>query len=126
MMDENNETFKHDTEFHEFRTAVAAGTDLQHARMAKEVTQSSPTTIRKSVIIKECESDLASPNDTMFHNDAVGVLQEGKNVTNSQLETGKSRITCTRRWCTTSNSSRTGLTSRVGQTFSPIQNDSKV
>ena len=42
MMDENNEIFKHDTEFHEFRTAVAAGADLQHARMAKEVTQSSP------------------------------------------------------------------------------------
>ena len=42
MMDENNETFKHDTEFNEFRTAVAAGADLQHARMAKEVTQSSP------------------------------------------------------------------------------------
>ena len=42
MMDENNELFKHDTEFHEFRTAVAAGADLQHARMAKEVTQSSP------------------------------------------------------------------------------------
>ena len=41
MMDENNETFKHDTEFHEFRTACAAGADLQHARMAKEVTQSS-------------------------------------------------------------------------------------
>ena len=42
IMDENNEIFKHDTEFHEFRTAVAAGADLQHARMAKEVTQSSP------------------------------------------------------------------------------------
>ena len=41
MMDENNETFKHDTEFHEFRTACAAGADQQHARMAKEVTQSS-------------------------------------------------------------------------------------
>ena len=42
MMDENNGTLKHDTEFHEFRTAVGAGTDLQHARMAKEMTQSSP------------------------------------------------------------------------------------
>ena len=42
MMDENNEFFKHDTEFHEFRTAVAAGTDLQHVRMANEVTESSP------------------------------------------------------------------------------------
>ena len=42
MMDENNETFKHDTEFHEFRTIVAAAADLQHARMIKEVTQSSP------------------------------------------------------------------------------------
>ena len=39
MMDENNGTFKHDTEFHEFRTAVAAGADLLHARMVKEVTQ---------------------------------------------------------------------------------------
>ena len=28
MMDENNDIFKHDTEFHEFRTAVAAGADL--------------------------------------------------------------------------------------------------
>ena len=28
MMEENNDIFKHDTEFHEFRTAVAAGTDL--------------------------------------------------------------------------------------------------
>ena len=42
LMDENNETFKHDAEFHEFRTAVAAGADLQHERVAKEVTQSSP------------------------------------------------------------------------------------
>ena len=42
MMDENNDTFKHDTEFHEFRTAVAAEANLEHARMAKEVTQSSP------------------------------------------------------------------------------------
>ena len=25
MMDDNTETFKHDTQFHEFRTAVAAG-----------------------------------------------------------------------------------------------------
>ena len=31
MMDEFNKIFKHD-EFHEFKTAVAAGTDLQHAR----------------------------------------------------------------------------------------------
>ena len=36
MMDENNEIFKHDTEFHEFRTGVAAGADLHHA------SQSSP------------------------------------------------------------------------------------
>ena len=28
MMDENNESFGHDTEFHEFRTAVAARLDL--------------------------------------------------------------------------------------------------
>ena len=38
MKDENNETFKHDTEFHEFRTAVAAGADLQHAMMTNEMT----------------------------------------------------------------------------------------
>ena len=37
MMDENNEIFKHDTEFHEIRKVVAAGADLQHARVAKEV-----------------------------------------------------------------------------------------
>ena len=42
MMDENKETFKHDTECHEFSTAVAAEADLQQARTAKEVTQSSP------------------------------------------------------------------------------------
>ena len=42
MMDGNNEIFKHDTEVHEFRTAVAAGADLQHATMAMEVTQNSP------------------------------------------------------------------------------------
>ena len=38
MKDENNETFKHDTEFHEFRTAVAAGADLQRAMMTNEMT----------------------------------------------------------------------------------------
>ena len=48
------------------------------------------------------------------------VQQEG-NVTNSQLETDTSRSTYTRRWCTTSNSTTTDLTSRSGQTFSPIQ-----
>ena len=117
MMNENNETFKHDTEFHEFRTARAAGADLQHARMTKDT-----MTIRKSVIINEYESDKINPND---HNDAVGIQQEG-NVTNSQLETGTSRLTYTRRRCTTSNSSRTDLTSRAGQTFSPTQNDRKV
>ena len=42
MKDENSETFKHDTGFHEFRTVVAAGADLQHARMTNEVTQISP------------------------------------------------------------------------------------
>ena len=42
MKVENNETFKHNTEFHEFRTAVAAVADLQHARMTNEVTQISP------------------------------------------------------------------------------------
>ena len=42
MMDENNEIFKHHTEFHEFRTAIPAVAHLQHAKMAKEVTQSSP------------------------------------------------------------------------------------
>ena len=42
MMDENNETFNRDIEFHEFRTACAAGADLQHARITKEVIQSSP------------------------------------------------------------------------------------
>ena len=42
MKDENSETIKHDTEFHEFRTAVAAGADLQHARMTNEVTRISP------------------------------------------------------------------------------------
>ena len=85
MMDENNETFKHDTEFHEFRTAVAAGTDLQHARMAKEVTQSSPRPSGKASSSKSCESDKASPNDTMF------------TTTPLELESGTSRITCTRR-----------------------------
>ena len=66
MMDENNEILKHDTEFHKFRIAVPAGADLQHARMAKEVTQSSPWTIRKSVIITEYESDKINPNDTIL------------------------------------------------------------
>ena len=57
MTDENNEIFKNDTQFHEFRTAVATGADLQHARMAKEVTQSSPRPSGKRVIINEYESD---------------------------------------------------------------------
>ena len=47
-------------------------------------------------------------------------------MTNSQLETGTSRLTYTRRRCTTSKSSTTDLTSWAGQTFSPIQNDREV
>ena len=63
MMD-GNEIFEHDTEFHEFRTAVAARANLQHARMAKEVTQEQlTTTVSKNVIINEYESDKASPHD---------------------------------------------------------------
>ena len=47
MKDEHNETFKHDTEFHEFRTAVAAG-----AATCEDGQGGDPeltTTIRKSV-----------------------------------------------------------------------------
>ena len=106
-MDENNKIFKHATEFHEFRTAVAAEADLQHARMAKEVTQSSPRPSGKSVIFNEYESGKASPNDTIF--------------TTTPLESSRKG-----RRCTISNGSRTGLTSRAGHTFSPIQNESKV
>ena len=91
MMDENNEMNKHDTEFHEFRTAVAAGADLQHSRMVKEVTQSSPQPSGKAS--SATRTSLTRPvRTTQFsHNDAVGVPQEGKNMTNSQLETGTSR-----------------------------------
>ena len=51
MKDENNETFKRDADFHEFRTAVAAG---------------AATTIRKSVNITEYESDKINSNDPIL------------------------------------------------------------
>ena len=81
MMDENNETFKHDTEFHEFRTAVAAVADLATCEDGQGGDPELTTTIRTSVSINEYESDKASPNDTILTCDVGGVQQDGKNVT---------------------------------------------
>ena len=77
MMDENNVIFKHDTEFHEFRTAVEAGADMQHARMAKKVTELT-TTIRESVIINEHESHKVSPNDTILTTTPLESSRKGR------------------------------------------------
>ena len=64
-------TFKHDTEFHDFRTAAAAqaceGGD-------PELT----TTIRKSVIINEYDSDKASPNDTILTTTPLESSRKGR------------------------------------------------
>ena len=60
-MDENNETFKHDTELHKFRTACAAGADLQPCEDDHRGDPELTMTIRKSVIINEYESDQINP-----------------------------------------------------------------
>ena len=104
------------------------GADLQHARDDPELT----TTTRKSVIINEYESDKASPNDTILTTLDVRrrwspagreecdefANRDGYQQDNVHKEVNVRTLT--------SNSSRTGLTSRARQTFSPIQNDSKV
>ena len=64
MKDENNETFEHDTELHEFRTAVAAG-----AATCEDGQEGDPertTTVRKSVSITEYESDKINSNDPIL------------------------------------------------------------
>ena len=77
MLDENNETFKHDTEFHESRTAVAAGADPQHARMA----QSPPRPSGKAS--SSTSTSLTRPvRTTQFSQ-----RRRWKNVTDSHLET---------------------------------------
>ena len=126
MMDENSETFKHDTEFHEFRTAVAAVADPQHARMAKEVTRSSPRPSGKAS--SSTSSSLTRlVRTTQFSRrrrwspagreecDEFAARDEHQRPGPHSV---RCRITYTRRRCTKSNSSRTGLTSRAGQTFS--------
>ena len=95
MNDEKNENFKHDTVFHEFRIVVAAG-----AATCEDGQRGDPertTTIRKSVNITEYESDKINSKRPNSHNDFNGILQEMKNMTNPQLETGTSSLTCTKR-----------------------------
>ena len=60
-----NETFKHDTEFHEFRIAVAARGRSATCEDGQGEDPELTTTIRKSVIINGYESDKASPKDTI-------------------------------------------------------------
>jgi len=70
-LDENNETFRHETVSHEFRTA------LQQARMAKKMTQAQLATAisEKGAIINEYESGKAIPNGAIISklNRALGV-----------------------------------------------------
>ena len=73
MLDESNETFKHDTEFHESRTVVAAGADLQHARMAQSPPRPSSST----------STSLTRPVRTTHFSQR----RRWKNVTDSKLET---------------------------------------
>ena len=67
-MDENNETFKHDTEFHEFRTAWHVQSRSRSATCEDDQGGDAELsmTIRKNVIIKEYESDTINPNDTIL------------------------------------------------------------
>ena len=65
-MDENSDTFEHDTEFHEFRTAVAAVNRSATCEDGQGGDQELTKTIRTSIIINEYESNKASPNDTIL------------------------------------------------------------
>ena len=64
MKDENNETFTHDTEFHEFWIAVAAGAST--CKDGQGGDSELTTTIRKSVNITEYESDKINSNDPIL------------------------------------------------------------
>ena len=61
-LDENNETFRHDTVSHESRTVV------HQARMTKNMTQTQLTTTMREqrAITNEYESGKATPNDTIL------------------------------------------------------------
>ena len=76
MKNENSETFKHDTEFHEFRTAAAAG-----AATCEDGQGGDPeltTTIRKSVNIPEYESDKINSNDPILTMTSTASSRKGR------------------------------------------------
>mmetsp|Transcript_7070 Transcript_7070/g.10134 ORF Transcript_7070/g.10134 Transcript_7070/m.10134 type:complete len:145 (+) Transcript_7070:91-525(+) len=70
-LDENTETFRHDTVSHDFKMA------LQQARLAKKMTQAALATAinEKSSVINEYESGKAIPNGAIINklNRALGV-----------------------------------------------------
>merc|ERR1712187_896937 len=70
-LDENHETFRHETVSHDFKLA------LQQARLAKKMTQAQLATAinEKSTVINEYESGKAIPNGAIINklNRALGV-----------------------------------------------------
>merc|ERR1712061_611455 len=78
-LDENNETFRHDTVSHDFKMA------LQQARLAKKMSQAALATAinEKGTVVNEYETGKAIPNGAIIQklNKALGVrLPKAKRV----------------------------------------------